>query len=328
MKIKLWGVRGSLPAPYTPDTVESRVRKTLESFFAEGNDRLDQVPSFLEQLSPETFGGFGGNTACVSVATSQHRIVIDGGSGLRILGEELMLGSCGRGAGEVDIFFTHFHWDHLIGLPFFAPLFIPGNRIRFHAVQADLESCIRAVFQKPFFPVPFETLRSSISFHQLVPRQPVAVGDMSITPYQLDHPDPCWGYRIDHVGPNGRKSYAHCVDTECTRVSREELGADLGLYQNIDLALFDAQYTLNEAQEKANWGHASGPVGLEIAMREGIKQILFAHHDPSASDEKIAEAMRETQEYFDSQIDVAQREGSKRPDVSWAFAREGQEFKI
>jgi len=328
MMIKLWGVRGSLPAPYTPETVETRMRKTLESFFAEGYNRLDHVSAFLDRLSPETHGGFGGNTACVSVLTENHSIIIDGGSGLRLLGEELVQGPCGRGHGTVDLFFTHFHWDHLIGLPFFAPLFIAGNQIRFHAVQSELESCIRAIFKKPFFPVPFEALRSTISFHRLEARRPVLMGDLQVTPFQLDHPDPCWGYRVDHDGSHGRKSYAHCVDTECTRVTRAELGEDLALYQGVDLALFDAQYTLEEAQEKANWGHAAGPVGLEIAIREGIKQILFAHHDPAASDEKIAEAVRETQEYFDSQLDLTQREGRKRPDVAWSFAREGQEFKL
>jgi len=90
------------------------------------------------------------------------------------------------------------------------------------------------------------------------------------------------GYRIE----NGGKVFSHCVDTECTRVSREELGEDLPLYQNVDLMLFDAQYTLMESIERVNWGHAAASLGLDIAMREGVKRVLFMHHDPASTDEK------------------------------------------
>jgi phosphoribosyl 1,2-cyclic phosphodiesterase len=163
-----------------------------------------------------------------------------------------------------------------------------------------------------------------ISFHQLEPRKTISLQGLKLTPYQLDHPDPCWGYRIE----SGGKSYAHCVDTECTRTTAAELGEDLALYKNADLALFDAQYTLMEAVEKTNWGHASGPIGLELALREGIKRILFAHHDPGASDRKIADAATQTREYLETYRESASLAGRKLAAIEWDFACEGQEITL
>jgi phosphoribosyl 1,2-cyclic phosphodiesterase len=318
MNVKIWGVRGSLPTPHSPEVIEARLKQTLRDFIIQGHRSVEEIDSFLASRPIELAGGFGGNTLSVEVNFAGRGLIIDAGSGIRRIGEELMKGPCGKGQGEVDILFTHFHWDHLIGLPFFTPLFIPGNKIRIHAVQTELESCVRATFRRPFFPVPFEDLRSQISFHILQPRTPVSLAGLNVTPYLLDHPDPCWGYRVEAGG----KSYAHCVDTEGTRVSAAELGLDIGLYQNADLVLFDAQYTLLEAAEKMNWGHSAAPIGLEIALRENAKRILFTHHDPGASDEKIADAERQTHKHI-----LAINEGSQDNHhlsvIDWGFAREG-----
>ncbi|MCC7442999.1 MAG: MBL fold metallo-hydrolase [Bdellovibrionales bacterium] len=324
MDIKIWGARGSLPSPHTPDAMRARMKDVVTRFAESGMGKksalsLDHVEPFLASLPQHLYGGFGGNTPCIEVRAAQQRAIIDGGSGIRPLGYELLRGPCGKGQGEVHILFTHFHWDHLIGLPFFVPIFIPGNKIHFYAVQPELEEVIRTIFKKPFFPVPFEYLGAEISFHRLEPRKPKAFGDLMATPYQLDHPDPCWGFRFEREG----MAYAHCVDTEASRVTPEELGPDLPLYQNVDLMVFDAQYTLMETIEKIDWGHAAASIGLDLAMREGVKRMLFMHHDPASSDEKIAEAEAEARRYYDSQLRAAKRAGKKIHEVEWSFATEG-----
>lgn len=324
MKVKLWGVRGSLPAPHPPDVIEARIKKALQRFIAEGFSRPTDVDKFMEALTPQMAGGYGGNTACVEVFNGKQSLIIDGGSGLRLLGERLMSGPCGVGRGEAHLLFTHFHWDHLIGVPFFIPLFVPGNVVHLYAVQPDLESVIRGLFQRPQFPVPFKDLQATVQFHKLEPRKMTEINGMEVTPYKLDHPDPCWGYRVEVNG----KSYAHCVDTECTRVSAADLGSDLPLYQNADLMLFDAQYTLLEAVEKMNWGHSAAPIGLDIALRENVKQILFAHHDPGASDDKVADAERQTRDYLEAYRENARAAGKIVPEIKWGFAREGQVIEI
>ncbi|MCB0386595.1 MAG: MBL fold metallo-hydrolase, partial [Bdellovibrionales bacterium] len=159
---------------------------------------------------------------------------------------------------------------------------------------------------------------------KLEPRQARSFGDLKITPYQLDHPDPCWGFRCE----SGGKVFSHCVDTEGTRVSQKDLDKDLPLYQNADLVIYDAQYSFLEAAEKIDWGHASGPIGIDIAMREKIKQILFIHHDPSASDEKVQRAEDQTRAYYDSCVRMAKDQGLEVHEFDWCFAAEGMVVEL
>jgi len=327
MRIKIWGARGSLPTPQTPQLIESSLRDLLIEFLSDhyhqGQATLVDIDRFLGSLPRHRFGGYGGNTLCVAVQSKTQEVFIDGGSGIRLAGYEMMNGPLGHGKGKLHILFTHFHWDHLMGLPFLTPIFIPGNEIHMYAVQPDLEGVIRQVFSKPFFPVPFDRLESKIIFHRLEPRKEMVISDMAITPYELDHPDPCWGFKIK----TGGRTYSHCVDTECLRSTRDDLGADLPLYQNVDLMLFDAQYTLKEAHEKVHWGHASAVSGLEIGMREGIRKMLFLHHDPASSNEKIADAEAQAAEFYKKHLEDLRRAGPA-PEVQWAFAYEGMTVQV
>ena len=172
--------------------------------------------------------------------------------------------------------------------------------------------------------MPLEKLGAKIVYHQLEPRKPYQHGEMVVTPYQLDHPDPCWGYKVECDG----KTYAHCVDTECKRVSREELGPDLPLYQGVDLMVFDSQYTLTEQLEKVDWGHAAAVLGIDIAIREEIKQVVFVHHDPASSDSKIAAALKQARAYYDAQHREAKRHQEKMADVDWTFGHDGMEITL
>lgn len=324
MKIKLWGVRGSIPAPILPKVLESQKRGLIKGFLEKGHSDVSEIDAYLKEI-PDTFlSGYGGNTLCVQVVDGDHSFIIDGGSGIRGAGLGLLAGPCGKGKGVVHLFFTHFHWDHIIGLPFFVPFYIPGNQIHIHCVQDDAERAMRLLFQRPFFPKPYEELGATITYHKLAPREVFELDGFSITPYQLDHPDPCWGYRVECGG----KSYAHCVDTECKRFTTESLGPDLPLYENADLMLFDAQYTLLESIEKIDWGHSTANLGLDIAMSRGIKKVLFAHHDPSASEAKIYQAEMQTREYYELQLQNARRAGKTINPVKWMFAREGMEIAV
>lgn len=326
--VQFWGVRGSIPSPKTPSMTREHLRELLIDFEKSKASSGTSADAYLNELPVWRTEGYGGDTSCVEVEAGSARLIIDAGSGLRRLGDKLMTGPCGKGQGEVHLLFTHFHWDHVIGLPFFAPIFTPGNKIHFHAVQPELEFCVRRVFEKPFFPVPFEELGASIHFHQLMPRQLQAIGAFKIIPYQLDHPDPCWGYRIEVETTKGRRVYAHAVDNEATRVSPLDLGEDVELYRGADLCFFDAQYTLQEFLEHMNWGHSAAPIGLEIAMREGVKMIYFAHHDPAASDRKIADAERQTKDFLESYRVKARQEGRHLPEIEWHFARDGDRIEL
>jgi phosphoribosyl 1,2-cyclic phosphodiesterase len=327
LKIKIWGARGSLPAPLSPTALQKDIRELFVDFVEsrEKNSKIiPDIDKFLAKTPRYKLGGYGGHTPCVEVQSSSHRIIIDGGSGIRPLGAELMKGPCGQAEGEVDILFTHFHWDHLIGLPFFIPIFIPNNIINVYAVQPDLEEVFQTLFKKPYFPVPLEKLGAKIVYHRLEPRKPKKFGDMTVTPYQLDHPDPCWGFKIEKNG----HVFSHCVDTECTRVSQKELGEDLPLYQGVDTMFFDAQYPLMESIEKLNWGHAAASVGLDIAMREGIRRVVFMHHDPASTNEKIAAAEKQARRYYENQLKHARKMKSLLHEVEWEFGYDGMVLEV
>lgn len=316
MQINLWGVRGSLPSSQTPESQILNIEGLLRNYFTAGYRDANHISQFLKSLDVPVVGGYGTATTCVEVRTQKGQLIIDGGSGIRNLNDRIMSGYGGRVKGPYHIYMTHYHWDHVIGLPFFAPHFIPGINIHYYGVQKDLEKLIRGIFHKPYFPVPFEDLSSKVHFHILEPRKEFQLDDMTLIPYRLDHPDECWGLKI----MSGGKTYSHCVDTEATRVTRDELGPDLALYQNVDFMYFDAQYTLPELAEKANWGHSAAQVGIDLAFREGIKKIYFGHHDPGATTHQILELKRQTAEYYNWRI-----ENNHQPlqPFDWDYAHEG-----
>lgn len=254
---------------------------------------------------------------CVEVKTTQSQLIIDAGTGIRHTLGPIMKKLKAQKSLDIHLYFTHFHWDHILGLPFFSPIYIPGAHLHFYSVQEEMEEVVRTLFKKPFFPVPFGELKSTLSFHQLRPRTAHLIGDMEVTPYLLDHPDVCWGAKITHEN----KSYAHCVDTEGVRLSAGDLGPDLPLYQNVDLMVYDAQYSIAEAREKVNWGHSSAQRGFEVALREKIKKVVFVHHDPFASDEDISHTVNEAIGYFEQgPHDLSA--------LNWEIGHEGMSIKL
>src|SRR6185503_3371395 len=122
--------------------------------------------------------------------------------------------------------------------------------------------------------------------------------------------------------------FSYCVDTECTWMSVRELGPDLPLYQGVDVMIFDAQYSFLEATERINWGHSSAPIGLDLALREKVKRLYFIHHDPAASDGKIAKVEEQTREYFESLLAGGRESREPLPELDWCFAREGMVIEV
>jgi phosphoribosyl 1,2-cyclic phosphodiesterase len=305
MKVRFWGVRGSIPVP-----------------------------------GPRT-NRYGGNTACVEVRPRGARpIVIDAGTGIRRLGQELMKGRCGAGCGSVDLLISHTHWDHIQGLPFFSPLYKAGNVLHIYARQRD-DTHLRAVFASQteglYFPVPLDALKARVEFHELVEGQAFSIGQARIRCTRLNHPWIAMAYRIDADG--GAVVYASdtapfsdvllehefiakppVVGAPLDQAAAAKLAAMrrglIDLCRGADFLVYDTQFTPEEYLSRPHWGHSTPDDALAIAREAGVATLCLYHHAPGRSDDQQDEILARCRR---------QAEGSGLEVVA---AREGMEVSL
>lgn len=277
MRITFWGVRGSIPSP-GPDTV-----------------------------------GVGGNTSCVEVRAGKLLLIFDGGTGLRLLGKTLLK----EMPITAHLFFSHVHWDHIQGFPFFDPAFVPGNVINLYGgnnVSRTLEETLAGQMDHPSFPVHLTDMGANMHFHDVVEGHPLELdaGDGTkavISSARGNHPNGVWAYRVDHAG----HSVMYATDTEHYAVVDPRLAA---LAKNVDVLIYDSQYTPEEyagnagsGGSKVGWGHSTFDEAAKLAKASGSKKLVLYHHDPMQSDAAVAEKERRARELFPNC--EAAREGLK-----------------
>jgi phosphoribosyl 1,2-cyclic phosphodiesterase len=265
MRVTFWGVRGSIPTP-GPDTV-----------------------------------GVGGNTSCVEIRAGKAILIFDGGTGLRLLGKKL--------APEMPlhahIFFSHVHWDHIQGFPFFDPAFVPGNTIHLYGgnnVSRTLEETLAGQMDHPSFPVHLTEMGAKMTFNDMYEGQVLEVpaGDgkhARITTGRGNHPNGVWAYRIEFEG----RSVVYATDTEHYAIVDPKL---LAISKNADILIYDSQYTPEEyagagaSGPKSGWGHSTFEEGVKIAKGAGVKKLVLFHHDPGQSDAMVRDKERRAKEQF------------------------------
>lgn len=241
----------------------------------------------------------GGNTACVEVCAGDTRIILDAGTGLRTLGDERMA----KGPRHSTILLSHLHWDHVAGLPFFTPIYVPGHRVEIASGPNGVmphDDAIRSLFRAPFFPVDYADLQNQISTRELRANDKFTIGDITITMAKLNHPDPVYGFRLEHGG----HSIVYATDTEhfaCVDPTLKKLAA------GADILIYDAQYTPEEYPTKVGWGHSTWLAGAELARAAGVPQLVLFHHDPNRSDAQLAAIEAEAAAHLPGT--VAAREG-------------------
>lgn len=295
MKFRFWGVRGSIPAP-GPHTIR-----------------------------------YGGNTTCIEVRTDADTlIVLDGGTGIFALAQSLM----NRLPVAANIFITHTHWDHIQGLPFFTPLFIPGNSVRLFGAPdpvtgGGVEQVMAVQLQYSFFPVREAEMKAAISYQSLNFDQPVEVGDAIVTGTLLNHPVVNLGYRItcngkslfftgDHEphyniyepGDAGYAEYQVSIDERRNALDEAMRG--------VDALIVDCSYTREEYPSKKGWGHGHFDGAIAMALRVGARQLYCTHHEPTRSDDELEKIFAEVMARHAAQLGVLQVR----------LAREGMEVDL
>jgi phosphoribosyl 1,2-cyclic phosphodiesterase len=244
--VKLWGVRGTVACP-----------------------------------GPAT-RRFGGNTACVEVRCGPHRLILDAGTGLRVLGNAMAAADGQRCTAH--IFLTHTHLDHVMGLPFFKPAYRPGNCFEFwagHLKRAghSLQEVLGRLMERPYFPVPLDIMHACIAFHDFEAGEVLEpFPDVRVRTAPLVHPGGATGYRIDYAG----RSVCYVTDTEHPEHGHDQ--AVLALIEGAQIVIYDATYTDAEMARFRSWGHSTWEEGLRLVERAGAGRLVTFHHDPERED--------------------------------------------
>ncbi len=289
MRIQLWGVRGSCPSPLPNIEYRAKIETILLTAISQGLKNPDGVGAFIDSLPDEVRYVYGGDTTCVSVTSDSGKIyILDCGTGIRRLGYELMKGPCGKGKGEINILLTHNHWDHIQGIPFFTPIYIPGNVINFYSPFPKQEDFLISQMSSPFFPAPFEKTPSTKVYHLLDVKKREAIkleDDLLVDFFPLKHPGGSFAYRFRQKG----KSFIFATDAEFTGeyIEKEEFRTDF--FDKADLLILDSQYTLQESFQKFDWGHTSYTMAVNCGLRWKVKQLVLTHHEPSYPDSMLSE---------------------------------------
>ena len=295
MKIKFWGVRGSIPVP-GPKTVK-----------------------------------YGGNTSCIEIRTDEgDLIILDGGTGIFQLAQDLR----GKMPVAANIFITHGHWDHIQGLPLFTPMFVAGNRLLFHGAydfvsERGVEQVVGVQLQYSFFPVREAEMKATIEYFVLSPGQSVRSGSATVTAVLLNHTMINFGYRVESNGKSvfftgDHEPYYniyHPADErypEYQALIEEKERAIADAVRGVDVLIADASYTLEEYPAKKGWGHGTLDSCIDLAERAGAKILYCTHHEPTRDDQALEHEFGR----------ALARHSPRQGGVEYRLAREGEEVEI
>lgn len=252
--LTIWGARGSIPSPGS---------KTAH---------------------------YGGNTSCIELRLGKELLILDAGTGIRELGMKLIK----EGKISASILLTHYHWDHIMGLPFFGPGYSPHNHFRIYGENkagTSLRSILYGQMSAPYFPVRLDEMMSQMEFIEIGPHQNFNIGEVQVSTYPARHPDSCVSYRISYEG----RVITYATDTEHTQEIDHHL---LKSARDADILIYDSAYTESEYPQKVGWGHSTWAEGIKLARAAKVKRLILWHHEPSHTDLIVRKIEQEARQHF------------------------------
>lgn len=286
MKIKFWGVRGSIPSPLTGNSIRSKIKTILRMATPSNIQNEESIDEFIQTLPFSSASTYGSNTTCLELRDSvDNLVIIDAGTGVRELGNNLLSTDFLMGKGKANWILSHSHWDHMQGMPFFVPLYIPGNRFDFHASMPDIEKRLRYQFTPTHFPVGFDDLNAAKVFHHIPENQPYSIEgtNLIVTTKAVRHPGGNFAFKFVENG----KTFIFSSDVEFSIDEMDFIESYIEFFANADVLVFDTQYTLEESLKKIDWGHSSASMATDIALKAHVKKLVMFHHDPSYDDSRL-----------------------------------------
>ncbi len=264
MKLRFWGVRGSIATP-GPNTVK-----------------------------------YGGNTTCIEITTDNNDLIIlDAGTGIHPFGLELLK----KLPVTAHLFITHTHWDHIQGLPFFSPIFIPGNEVQIYGgldpvTNEGIERALGVQLQYSYFPIREAELNAKVEYNTIKPGESVSIGNAKVTPILLSHPVLNFGYRIDCDGQSifftgDYEPVFNIYQPEDDEYEEYQSFIDQKQHEiimamkNVDALIIDSSYTAEEYLAKKGWGHGTYASAIELAAKAQAKKLFFTHHEPTRTDDQL-----------------------------------------
>jgi phosphoribosyl 1,2-cyclic phosphodiesterase len=290
--VRFWGTRGSLPVALTSAGLGRKLREVLRAARGQAIATDADIERLLAGLPFALAGTYGGHSACVQIDTGGADFVVcDMGSGLRPFGQAAMAQRGGK-AQTFHIFMSHLHWDHIMGLPFFVPAFIPGNRVIVYGSHRELEMALRRQQEPPSFPVGFDTIfEGRIEFRHLEPGVAHDVAGLCVSTMLQRHTGDSYGYRFEAQG----KVLVYSTDSEHPLADPAHTERFVQFFRDADLVIFDAMYSLADAiSVKADWGHSSNVVGVELCQLANVRHLCMTHHEPVFDDAAIEAMLAET----------------------------------
>ena len=240
---------------------------------------------------------YGGNTSCVEMQVGIERLIFDGGTGLRLLGKSLMEE---KKPITANMFFTHSHWDHIQGFPFFTPAFIKGNHFNIYGPSAPNGTTLKQILHEqmlhPNFPVPLQIMQSTLQFYEIEAKDSLNLGEIEIQTTLLNHPGEALGYRVNYHG----HSVCYITDTEHFQDRLDD--NIVNLVQGCDVMIIDATFTDQEYYDtsfpRLGWGHSTWQEAVKIAQAAQIKQLVLFHHDPNHDDQFLNNLIEEVKTIY------------------------------
>ncbi|GMO53240.1 MAG: MBL fold metallo-hydrolase [Treponemataceae bacterium] len=313
MLIRFFGTRGSIPAPLSAQQIRAKIDSVVQRITSRDIESLDARARFIASLPDWLYGTVGGNTTCVRITSADGtHIILDAGSGIR----DIPLAAPFPKDKTYHIMFSHFHWDHLQGLPFFTPAYSNQYRLIFHSASSKLRAILENQMTAPYFPVPLpDAFTRNIEYNTFTQGVPFSVGGMTIVTKKMRHPGDSYAYKFTENGT----AFIFATDTELSRTDFEQTKINMDFFEGADTLVLDTQYTTKEAIEKENWGHSSFCYAVDFAAAWKIKILYLFHHDPAYDDKKLYSILKAARWYS---------RNVSRKNVEVNLAQEGMTFEL
>lgn len=297
LKVKFWGATGSIPSRLSHAQLKEKIIYAMLKASEANISTVKEAEELFETFPIAKKHALLGNTACIEIQGLDDYYILDAGSGLRNLGIDIFKRD--NSSQTVHLFLSHFHWDHINGFPFFGPAFNPNFNINIYSSHPNSEERLRYQQIVQHFPVSIDDMGAAKKFVEISQEEGLMVGSVKVQTLALRHPGGSYSYRLDFE--NG-KSLIYATDGEypTKELSRDKLNTYVNFFKDADILIFDSQYSFPDSEiTKADWGHSSPNIGVELAMEARVKHLVLFHHEPAGNDEDLERVLLSSREYRD-----------------------------